>query len=129
MSRDMRSLKLRPLRDLILVGNLMAMKLGQDPNNLGNTWDEMVERVRASGLLDQLTVAAISPGLPAWVETREAEAIQRNDMACWRALSERLALECLSLESAGVAVPLSLRLKADDAWQKYQDMHPAKEPA
>lgn len=52
--RDTRCKALKPLRDLIIVGNAMAVKLGQDPNNLANTWDEMVERLRASGILQQV---------------------------------------------------------------------------
>lgn len=52
--KDTRSEALKPLRDLVLVGNLMAMKLGQEPTNLVNTWDELVERLRDSGLLEKL---------------------------------------------------------------------------
>lgn len=59
MSRDTRSEALRPLRDLILVGNMMAMKIGEDPNNLANTWDEMVERLRASGTLERVALVEI----------------------------------------------------------------------
>lgn len=128
--RATRSHALRPLRDLILTGNMMAMKLGQEPANLANTWDEMVERLRASGLLAQLQVAELSEPvayLPNWIAEREAEAIQRNDMACWRAFAERLALECLTNENDGVPVPIALRLKADEAYQTYMDMHPVRE--
>lgn len=60
MIRDTRSSALTTLRDLIIVGNLMAQKIGEDPNNLANTWDEMVERVRASGILDILQAVALS---------------------------------------------------------------------
>ena len=59
MSRDTRSEALKPLRDLILVGNMMALSLGRDPNNLANTWDEMVERLRASGVLKHVAMADI----------------------------------------------------------------------
>ena len=52
--RDTRSEALKPLRDLIIVGNLMAMKLGQEPTNLVNTWDEVVIRLRESGILQQI---------------------------------------------------------------------------
>ena len=132
MSRETRNPAMRTLRDLILTGNMMAMKIGQDPNNLANTWDEMVERVRASGLLEKLAFAELgeSPAanLPGWIATREAEAVKRNDMPCWRAFAERLALECLTYENDGLAVPLALRLKADDAWQQYQNLHPVAEP-
>ena len=44
------------MRDLILTGNLMAQKIGQDPNNLANTWDEMVIRLRASGVLEKVAM-------------------------------------------------------------------------
>lgn len=59
MSRDTRSQALVSLRDLIVVGNLMAMKIGQEPTNLANTWDEMIERLRASGVLHSLALADV----------------------------------------------------------------------
>lgn len=58
IARDTRAEALKPLRDLILTGNLMAMKIGQEPTNLANTWDEMVERLRGSGILERFEVMA-----------------------------------------------------------------------
>lgn len=57
--KDTRSKALIPLRDLILVGNLMAQKIGEDPNNLANTWDEMVDRLRRTGILQKVVLAEI----------------------------------------------------------------------
>jgi hypothetical protein len=58
--KDTRSEALQPLRDMIIVGNLMAMKLGQEPTNLVNTWDEVVIRLRESGILQQVALADIT---------------------------------------------------------------------
>ena len=131
MSRDTRSRHLGPLRDLIIVGNMMAMKIGQEPLNLVNTWDEMIERLRQCGILEIISIAMLErPGTEPepedWIAHRWEEAEARNSMPCWRALAERLALECLGLENDGKPVPIELRKMADDAYQRYLDLHPKR---
>lgn len=129
---DTRAKALKPLRDLILVGNMMAMKIGQDPNNLANTWDEMVERIRQSGLLQIIDKAELYDATrmnldaPDWLSERWTAAELKNDMPTWRSLADFLALEMVRLTRNGEPVPNALRWRADEAYQRYLDLHPER---
>lgn len=57
------------------------------------------------------------------ISKRWKEAEERpDDRRCWFELAERMALQILTLENDGKPVPMELRIKADEAYQIYQNM-------
>lgn len=127
-----RTYKLKPLRDLILVGSLMTQKVENDTNNLVNTWDEMVERVRQSGLIEMMDksylydATRLNFDAPDWLNEKWTKAEIKNDMPTWRSLADFLALEVIRLTRNGEPVPNALRWRADEAYQRYLDLHPER---